>query len=158
VETITLRVNGRPHQLTVRGNEPLLEVLRDRLGLLSVREGCGIGICGACTVLLDGRPYSACLTLAALAAGREILTLEGLGPAEQLDPLQTAFLERTGFQCAYCTPGIILTARALLAERPDATDAELREYLSGNLCRCGSYVKILDSVRAAVARRTARDR
>jgi aerobic-type carbon monoxide dehydrogenase small subunit (CoxS/CutS family) len=152
VETITLRVNGRPYQLTVRGNEPLLDVLRDRLGLLSVREGCGIGICGACTVLLDGRPYSACLTLAALAAGREILTAEGLGTAEQLDPVQQAFLACTGFQCSYCTPGILLTAKALLAEHPDATDAELREYLSGNLCRCGSYVKIVDSVRAAIAR------
>jgi aerobic-type carbon monoxide dehydrogenase small subunit (CoxS/CutS family) len=156
VETVTLRVNGRPHRLSVRGDELLLDVLRDRLGLLSVREGCGIGVCGACTVLLDGRPYSACLTLAAVVEGRQILTLEGLGTAEQLDPLQMAFLERTGFQCAYCTPGLILTAKALLAEHPDATDEELREYLSGNLCRCGSYVKIVDSVRAAVAGLTAR--
>jgi len=152
VETITLRVNGRAHQITVRGHQTLLDALRDGLGLLSVREGCGIGVCGACTVLIDGRPFSACLTLAALAEGREILTVEGLGTAEHLDPVQDAFLARTGFQCSYCTPGIILTAKALLDACPDATDEELREYLSGNLCRCGSYVKILDSVRTALAR------
>src|SRR5215210_2542940 len=130
----------------------LLEVLRDELKLLSVREGCGIGMCGACTVLLDGRPVSACLTLAALAVDREIVTVEGIGTPEQLDPIQEAFLARTGFQCSYCTPGILLTARALLAEHPQATDEEIRDYLAGNLCRCGSYVKIVDSVREAIAR------
>ncbi len=149
---ITLRVNGAEHQLTVRAHHTLLDVLRDRLKLVSVREGCGIGMCGACTVLVDGRPISGCLTLAALAEGHEILTVEGLGAPGQLDVVQEAFLARTGFQCSYCTPGILLTTKALLAERPEATDAEIREYLAGNLCRCGSYVKIVESVREAIAR------
>jgi len=136
----------------VRPHHTLLEALRDGLKLVSVREGCGIGMCGACTVLLDGRPVSACLTLAAMAEGHELLTVEGLGTEQQLDPVQEAFLECTGFQCSYCTPGFILTAKALLDENPTATDEEIREYLAGNLCRCGSYVKILDSVRTAIAR------
>jgi aerobic-type carbon monoxide dehydrogenase small subunit (CoxS/CutS family) len=151
-ESIVLRVNAREHSVAAAVHHTLLEVLRDQLHLLSVREGCGIGMCGACTVLLDGQPVSSCLTLAVLAAGREILTVEGLGSAGQLDAIQAAFIARTGFQCSYCTPGIILTARALLAEQPHATDDEIREYLAGNLCRCGSYVKIVDSVREAVAR------
>jgi aerobic-type carbon monoxide dehydrogenase small subunit (CoxS/CutS family) len=151
-EEITLRVNGRARLLQARPHHTLLEVLRDQLKLLSVREGCGIGMCGACTVLVDGRPTSACLMLAVVAEEHEIVTLEGLGGPERLDLVQEAFLARTGFQCSYCTPGILLTARALLDERPDATDEEIREYLAGNLCRCGSYVKIVDSVREAVAR------
>ena len=150
--TVTLRVNGQEHRLGVRTHHTLLDALRDQLKLLSVREGCGIGMCGACTVLVDGRPLSACLTLAALSEGREILTVEGLGSPGQLDVIQEAFLARTGFQCSYCTPGILLTAKALLAEHPHASDEEIREYLAGNLCRCGSYVKIVDSVREAIAR------
>ena len=149
---VTLRVNGAEHRLTVRPQHTLLDVLRDQLKLLSVREGCGIGMCGACTVLLDGRPISGCLTLAAMAEGHEVLTVEGLGAPGQLDVVQEAFLARTGFQCSYCTPGILLTTRALLAEHPQASDDEIREYLAGNLCRCGSYVKIVDSVREAIAR------
>ena len=149
---VTLRVNGAEHRLAVRPQHTLLDVLRDQLKLLSVREGCGIGMCGACTVLLDGRPISGCLTLAALAEGHELLTVEGLGAPGHLDVVQEAFLARTGFQCSYCTPGILLTTRALLAEHPDASDDEIREYLAGNLCRCGSYVKIVDSVREAIAR------
>ncbi len=152
MEQITLRVNGQEHRLAVPAHHTLLDVLRDQLKLLGVREGCGIGMCGACTVLADGQPISACLTLAALAEGREILTVEGLGTAEALDPIQEAFLARTGFQCSYCTPGILLTAKALLDAHPEATDEEIRDYLAGNLCRCGSYVKIVDSVREAIAR------
>ena len=155
MEQITLRVNGQEHRLAVRSHHTLLDVLRDQLKLLGVREGCGIGMCGACTVLADGQPLSACLTLAALAEGREILTVEGLGTPEALDPIQEAFLARTGFQCSYCTPGILLTAKALLDERPEASDEEIREYLAGNLCRCGSYVKIVESVREAIARLVA---
>ena len=155
-EQVTLRVNGQEHQLAVRTHHTLLDVLRDQLQLLGVREGCGIGMCGACTVLIDGRPLSACLTLAPLAAGHDILTVEGLGGPGQLDLIQEAFLARTGFQCSYCTPGILLTARALLQEHPQASDEEIREYLAGNLCRCGSYVKIVDSVREAIARLEAR--
>jgi aerobic-type carbon monoxide dehydrogenase small subunit (CoxS/CutS family) len=152
VEQITLRVNGQEHRLAVHSHHTLLDVLRDQLKLLGVREGCGIGMCGACTVLADGQPLSACLTLAALAEGRELLTVEGLGTPGALDLVQQAFLARTGFQCSYCTPGILLTAKALLDEHPQASDEEIRDYLAGNLCRCGSYVKIVDSVREAIAR------
>jgi len=157
-DPLVLRVNGREARIAVPAHHTLLEALRDELKLRSVREGCGIGMCGACTVLVDGKPISACLTLAAMAEGHDVLTVEGLGEAAidgaapKLDPIQEAFLVRTGFQCSYCTPGILLTARALLAERPDATDEEIREYLAGNLCRCGSYVKILDSMHEAIAR------
>lgn len=152
---ITLRVNGSEHQLDVPAHRTLLEALRDHVGLTSVREGCGIGMCGACTVLVDGKPISSCLTLAVMAEGQDILTVEGLGGSPEvpdLHPIQQAFVACSGFQCSYCTPGIILTAKALLDERPDASDEEIREYLSGNLCRCGSYVKILDSVREAIVR------
>jgi aerobic-type carbon monoxide dehydrogenase small subunit (CoxS/CutS family) len=153
-----LRVNGTEQRIEAPSEQTLLEVLRDHLGLLSVREGCGIGVCGACTVLVDGQPISSCLTLAAMAEGRDVLTVEGLGmpvpdgAPTHLDPMQQAFIDKSGFQCSYCTPGIILSAKALLMERPNASDDEIREYLSGNLCRCGSYVKILDSVREAIAR------
>jgi aerobic-type carbon monoxide dehydrogenase small subunit (CoxS/CutS family) len=197
-QPLVLRVNGHEERVAVPTHHTLLEVLRDELKLRSVREGCGIGICGACTVLIDGKPISSCLTLAAMAEDHDVLTVEGLGGAAQtsaitplpnpppqggrgqlgialpsqgergqfeiplptqagrgqveLDPIQEAFLDRTGFQCSYCTPGILLTAKALLAEQPDASDGEIREYLAGNLCRCGSYVKILDAMHEAIAR------
>jgi len=149
---IRLRVNGAQHEIDVPTHRTLLEALRDNLGLTSVREGCGIGMCGACTVLVDGKPLSSCLTLAAMAEGRTILTVEGLGEGSNLHPIQQAFVACSGFQCSYCTPGIILSVKALLDERPNATDEEIREYLGGNLCRCGSYVKILDSVHEAIVR------
>ena len=157
-EALTLRVNGRAASVQAPNHHTLLEVLRDDLKLHSVREGCGIGMCGACTVLMDGKPISACLMLAAMAEGHDLLTVEGLatptrdGAAPALDAIQQAFLDRTGFQCSYCTPGILLTAKALLAEQPRASDEEIREYLAGNLCRCGSHVKILDSMREAISR------
>jgi aerobic-type carbon monoxide dehydrogenase small subunit (CoxS/CutS family) len=158
-EPLILRVNGREERVSAPPHHTLLEVLRDDLKLRGVREGCGIGMCGACTVLIDGKPISSCLTLAAMAEGHDVLTVEGLGgvgpgdgAAPELDLIQEAFLARTGFQCSYCTPGILLTAKALLAEQPDASDLEIREYLAGNLCRCGSYVKILDSMHEAIAR------
>ncbi|HEY3117584.1 MAG TPA: (2Fe-2S)-binding protein [Chloroflexota bacterium] len=148
---LRLHINGAAHELEVANHQTLLEALRDQVGLTSVREGCGIGVCGACTVLLDGRPVSSCLTLAVMAEDHEILTVEGLGLPGSLHPLQEAFIAEAGFQCSYCTPGFILTAKALLDERPSATDDEIREYLSGNLCRCGSYVKIIASVREAIS-------
>lgn len=150
---ITLHVNGREQQIQVRPHHTLLEVLRNELGLTGPREGCGVGMCGACTVLVDGRPVSGCLLPAALAEGHELTTIEGLeGPNGELDPIQQAFIDHTGFQCSYCTPGFILTAKALLAEQPNASREEARAYLAGNLCRCGSYVKILDSVMDAKER------
>ncbi|MSP57106.1 MAG: (2Fe-2S)-binding protein [Myxococcales bacterium] len=151
--SISLRVNGREEALRVRPHHTLLEVLRNELGLTGPREGCGVGMCGACTVLVDGRPVSGCLLPAALAEGHDLLTIEGMeGPNGELHPIQQAYVDHTGFQCSYCTPGFILTSKALLAELPDATRDEARAYLAGNLCRCGSYVKILDSVMDAKER------
>ena len=140
---IDVTLNGRPATLDARTDEMLLEALR-REGLLSVRATCGIGVCGACTVLLDGEPVSGCLTLAAQAAGREIATVEGL---EGADPVQRAFDEAHAFQCGWCTPGFVLTTKALLAEDPAPSDERIREALGGNLCRCGCYVKIEEAVR-----------
>ena len=142
---IDLILNGRSAALEARSDEMLLDVLR-REGLLSVRATCSIGVCGACTVLLDGEPVSGCLLLAAQAAGREVTTVEGL---EAADPVQRAFDAAHAFQCGWCTPGFVLTVRALLRDQPDPSDAEIAEALGGNLCRCGSYVKIADAVRLA---------
>lgn len=141
--TVELRLNGRAVRLEARADEMLLDVLR-REGLRSVRATCGIGVCGACTVLLDGEPVSGCLTLAAAAAGRELATVEGL---EASDPVQRAFDEAHAFQCGWCTPGFVLTAKALLAEHAAPSDEEVAEALGGNLCRCGCYVKITEAVR-----------
>ncbi len=150
---LSLRVNGQERRVRARAHHTLLQVLRDELGLFGAREGCGIGMCGACTVLVDGKPMSSCLLLAPLAEGKEILTVEGLeGPNGELDPIQQAYVDHTAFQCSYCTPGFILTTKALLAENPDPSIEEAREYLAGNLCRCGSYVKILDAVMDAKQR------
>jgi aerobic-type carbon monoxide dehydrogenase small subunit (CoxS/CutS family) len=145
---LRVRVNGEARELEARADESILDVLRRELGLLSVRETCGIGVCGACTVLLDGEPVSGCLLLAPLADAREITTVEGLGGEH---PVQAAFAEAHAFQCGYCTPGMVLTAKRLLEESPRPTEAEVREAMSGNLCRCGSYVKIVDAVLRAAA-------
>ena len=151
--TLTLQVNGRRHRVKARTHHTLLQVLRDELKLFGAREGCGIGMCGACTVLVDGRPVSGCLLLAPLAEGKEILTVEGLeGPNGELHVIQQAYVDHTAFQCSYCTPGFILTTKALLEENPDPTEEEVKDYLAGNLCRCGSYVKILDAVMDAKER------
>jgi aerobic-type carbon monoxide dehydrogenase small subunit (CoxS/CutS family) len=156
--TLTLRVNGQEHVVRARTHHTLLEVLRNEIGLTGPREGCGIGMCGACTVLVDGVPLSACLLLAGLAVGNDILTVEGLeGPNGELHPIQEAYVEHTAFQCSYCTPGFILATKALLDEQPDPTRDEAKHYLAGNLCRCGSYVKILDAVMDAKGRVTQED-
>jgi aerobic-type carbon monoxide dehydrogenase small subunit (CoxS/CutS family) len=140
---VELRLNGRAATLDARTDEMLLGVLR-REGLLSVRETCGIGMCGACTVLLDGEPVSGCLLLAAQAAGREVTTVEGLGG----HPVQRAIADAHGFQCGWCTPGFVLAAKRLLELKGDElTDADIAEGLGGNLCRCGSYLKIAEGVR-----------
>ncbi len=145
--TLTLRVNGQVHRVKARSHHTLLEILRRELKLFGVREGCGVGMCGACTVLVNGRPVSGCLMLAAQAEGKDLMTIEGLaGPDGELHAIQQAYVDHTAFQCSYCTPGFILTTKALLEEKPNATADDIREYLSGNLCRCGSYVKILDAV------------
>ena len=141
-----LIVNGSRYEVKA-GAKTLLDVLREDLNLVGTKEGCGVGMCGACTVLVDGKPLSSCLVLAEQVAGKEVLTIEGLGNAENLHPVQQAFLDEGAFQCAYCTPGFVLTTVALLAENPIPNDEEIREYLSGNLCRCGSYQNILQAVR-----------
>ena len=149
---VSLTVNGQPRDLRVNDADTLLEVLRDRLKLWSVREACGVGACGSCTVLLDGRPVSACFLLATRLDGSAVETVEGLGGPDDLHPLQQAFLEHDAAQCGYCTPGFLMAAKALLAERSDPTEDQIREYLSGNLCRCGGYPNIVRAVRAAAAR------
>ena len=146
---ITLRINNRTETFTADDADTLLDVLRDRFKLWSVREGCGVGACGTCTVLFDGRPISSCFMLAARADGHEILTLEGLSEGEKLHPIQEAFVSQRALQCAYCTPGFVLSVKALLEEFPDPNDEEIREYLSGNLCRCAGYADILRAVRVA---------
>jgi aerobic carbon-monoxide dehydrogenase small subunit len=144
--SISCYVNQRQHTFACEDDTRLLDVLRDELGLGSVREGCSVGACGACTVLLDGRPVSSCLVYAGRCEGARIETLEGGGDGE-LDPVQTAFLECGALQCGYCTPGFVLSVRALLAENPTPGDDEIRDYLAGNLCRCGAYLEILEAVR-----------
>jgi len=151
---LELRVNGKTHRVRARAHHTLLEVLRDQLKLFGAREACGVGMCGSCTVLVDGQPMSGCLLLASLAEGKDILTIEGLeGPNGELHPIQQAYVDHTAFQCSYCTPGFILTTKALLDENPDPSEDEARHYLAGNLCRCGSYVKIIDAVMDAKGRR-----
>jgi aerobic-type carbon monoxide dehydrogenase small subunit (CoxS/CutS family) len=142
---IPVRVNQRPVELEARTDETLLSALR-RAKFRSVRLTCGIGVCGACTVLVDGEPISSCLVLAPAASGADITTTEGF---DEDDPVASAFQEVSAFQCGYCTPGFVLTARALLTENPQPSDDEIRNALAGNLCRCGSYLKIAEAVRLA---------
>lgn len=146
---VSFIVNGLPRRLEVEPTCLLIDVLRDDLGLTGTKEGCGIGVCGACTVLVDGHTLSACLTLAITLQGATILTIEGLAREGQLHPLQRAFIARGGFQCGFCTPGQIMAAYALLQEQPHPTDEQIKEAMLGNLCRCTGYYKIIDSIRAA---------
>ena len=148
--TIRLTVNGAIAEIVVDGGETLAEALRRELRLFSVREACGLGVCGTCTVLVDGRPMSSCLILAGLADGLAITTVEGA--TGELDAVQEAFIDHTAFQCSFCTPGFILATRALLAEEPHPSPDRVREALAGNLCRCGSYMKIIDAVLDAADR------
>ena len=146
---ITLKINERVESFAIDDADTLLEVLRDRFKLWSVREGCGVGACGTCTVLLDGQPVSSCFLLAARAAGHEITTLEGLSGGDSLHPIQQAWVEERALQCAYCTPGFVLSVKALLEANANPSDDEIRDYLAGNLCRCAGYADILRAVRAA---------
>jgi aerobic-type carbon monoxide dehydrogenase small subunit (CoxS/CutS family) len=143
-----LNVNGSSYSVP-EGARTILQVLREDLGLGGIKEGCGVGMCGTCTILVDGKPISGCLTLAEQVVGKQILTVEGLQQDGELHPVQRAFIDERAFQCAYCTPGFILTTVALLNENQNPSDDEIREYLSGNLCRCGSYPNIVKAVRRA---------
>ncbi|RMF83537.1 MAG: (2Fe-2S)-binding protein [Nitrospinota bacterium] len=152
-QRIQLQVNGKPETLFVYPNELLLNVLREHLHLTGTKYACGVGECGACTVLLDGKPVLSCLTLAITADGCAITTIEGIAPSpDRLDPVQEAFLDQGATQCGYCTPGFILISKALLAENSDPGEAEIREYLRGNLCRCTGYLGIIRAVKAAASR------
>lgn len=142
----TLHVNGSVHELDIESHETLSEVLREKLGLRGVRVSCGEGECGSCTVLLEGRPVTSCLMLALQAEGKEVTTIEGLGTEDKLHPIQQAFIDEQGFQCGFCTPGVILSAKAFLETNPDPTPAEAAAALTGHICRCGAYPHIVRSV------------
>ncbi len=145
---VAFTVNGQAVEVEARPDEMLLGVLRRELNLTSVRQTCGVGVCGACTALVDGEPISTCILLAPLAEGREITTVEGLGGSH---PVQEAFVEAQAFQCGYCTPGMILTVKRLLEEDPDPSDEKIKTYMGGNLCRCGCYAKIEAAVNLAAS-------
>ena len=148
---ITLRINSRDYPLRLEPRRTLLDAIREECGLTGTHMGCEHGVCGACTVLLDGQPIRACLMFAVQAAGAAIRTVEGLATGEALDPVQRAFIAHHGVQCGFCTPGFLMLATGVLAREPDISDDELREVLSSNLCRCTGYKNIVAAVRAALA-------
>ena len=148
---VTTTVNRQPQEFLCEPRQTLLEVLRDVLDMTGTKEGCSNGNCGACTVLMDGRPVDSCLVLAVEAEGAEIETIEGVAPAEGLDGIQNAFLEEAALQCGICTPGFIMSTKAMLLENASPTEEEIRFYLAGNLCRCTGYDKIIRAVQSAAA-------
>jgi len=152
---ITATINGRGRELAVKPNQTLLEYLRDELHLKGSVEGCGVGVCGSCTVLVDGGPVSSCLMLATKVEGKRVTTIEGLAEGERLDPIQEAFLKHQAFQCGYCTPGMIMATKALLESNPYPAEEDIRDYLSGNLCRCGTYGAILAAIKELSEQRPA---
>ena len=152
---ITVIINGSQEVLSVPSNMTLLEMLRDELALTGTKNGCEAGECGACTVLLDGEPVNACMVLAIEADGRSVTTVEGLAPEGRLTPLQEAFVAHNAVQCGFCTPGMLISAHAVLERNPDPTDDEIREALVGNLCRCTGYLRIIEAVKTAAAKTAA---
>jgi carbon-monoxide dehydrogenase small subunit len=147
---INLIVNGVSYQVAVKPTESLLQVIRDRLGLTGTKNGCNVGECGACTVLVDGVPIRSCLMLAMNARDKQITTIEGLAEGEKLHPIQQAFVEHGALQCGFCTPGMIMSANALLNKNPNPTVDEIKEVIAGNLCRCTGYTKIVEAIEAVV--------
>jgi aerobic carbon-monoxide dehydrogenase small subunit len=148
LEPITLIVNDTQYSVHVEPDELLVDVLREKIGLTGTKKGCGTGDCGACTVLMDGKPVTSCLVLAVSAVGKSILTIEGLERDGGLDPIQQSFLDKFAVQCGFCTPGMVLSVKALLDNNPDPTEEEIRYAISGNLCRCTGYQKIVEAVQA----------
>lgn len=146
---IELTVNGEPYELAVEPWRTLLEVIREDIGLTGAKEACSTGECGNCMVILDGKPVNSCLVLAVDASGKEVLTIEGLAEGDKLHPIQKAFVEHGAIQCGFCTPGMILAAKTLLDNNPEPTEPEVKEAISGNLCRCTGYVKIIEAILAA---------
>ena len=153
---VSFTLNGRLQELDVEPHELLLDVVRDRLGLTGAKRSCDVEVCGACTLLVDGRPVSACTTLAFEVRGRTVLTIEGLADNGTLHPLQQAFIEHGGFQCGFCTPGMLLASKALLDENPNPSEEELKHFMHGNLCRCTGYKKIIESIMAAAKQMRAK--
>jgi len=155
---VSFTLNGRLQEIEVEPHELLLDVVRERFGLTGVKLSCDVQVCGACTLLVDGRPVSACTTLAFEIRGRSVLTIEGLADNGNLHPLQQAFIDHGGFQCGFCTPGMILAAKALLDEIPNPTEEQLKHFMHGNLCRCTGYKKIIESIMAAAKKMRAASR
>jgi aerobic-type carbon monoxide dehydrogenase small subunit (CoxS/CutS family) len=153
---ITVSLNGRDYQLVVRDSQTLLEVIREEVGLKGTVEGCSVGVCGSCTVLIDDLPVSSCLMLAANVDDRRITTIEGMSAGDSLSPVQQAFLDEQAFQCGFCTPGMIMATEGLLRERAHPNEEEIRDYLSGNLCRCGTYTAVISAVKRAATSGTER--
>ncbi len=147
--TINFTLNGRPVMADVKPHHNVVEMLQAQFALTGARESCGQGLCGCCTVLLDGKPVSGCLTLAVFLDGSEVITVEHLATPGKLDPVQQAFIDCGAFQCGYCTPGFVLMAKALLGQYPDPSEEQIRDYLSGNLCRCAAYPEIVNAVKMA---------
>jgi carbon-monoxide dehydrogenase small subunit len=145
-EIASFRINGRPYEVIITPNLTLSELLRERLNFTGTKYSCGVGECGSCTVLVDGKPVLSCSTLAIAVRNKDILTIEGLSTSTQLHPLQQAFIDAGAVQCGFCTPGMIMTAKAFLDENPNPSRVEVKEGLGGNLCRCTGYVKIIDAV------------
>ena len=143
---IEFTINGKKRRLSVKPNDLLINIIRNDLFLTGSKYGCGIGECGACTVLLNGEPVLSCLTLAATVDGKEIITIEGLARGNELHPMQIAFLKNAAVQCGFCTPSMILTATALLKENPNPTEDEIRDYMRGNICRCTGYIQIVKAI------------
>jgi aerobic-type carbon monoxide dehydrogenase small subunit (CoxS/CutS family) len=148
-KAIKVKINGKAYELSVPPWRTLLEVIREDLKLTGTKEGCGQGECGSCTVIMGGKTVNSCLVLAMESDGQEIVTIEGLSDGEKLHPVQEAFVEHAGMQCGFCTPGMIMSAKALLDRNPDPGEAEIREGLAGNFCRCTGYTKIIESIGAA---------
>lgn len=146
---IKVTVNGKPERIEVRPSETLLEMIREKLHLTGAKEGCGMGECGACTVIMDGVTVNSCLVLAVEADGKSIVTVEGVGSKEKLHPVQEAFVEHSGMQCGFCTPGMIVSGTYLLKKYPRPTEQQIREGIAGNFCRCTGYTKIIESIDAA---------
>lgn len=146
---IKLTINGESVEAAVEPNQTLLQFLREDLGLTGTKHGCGLGDCGACTVIMDGKAVNSCLVLAVQASGKDVLTIEGMASGAELHPIQQAFVDKGAIQCGYCTPGMILSAKAFLDENPRPSENEIRTAISGNLCRCTGYQKIVEAIQAA---------
>jgi carbon-monoxide dehydrogenase small subunit len=147
-QVIKLKVNGEEYEVAIYPHRTLLEVLREEIGLTGTKQACGLGVCGACTVLVDGEALLACLTLALSVQGKDIRTVEGLAEGQELSPLQKAFVEHWAIQCGFCTPGMLMSLTALLSKNPHPEEYEIKKAISGNLCRCTGYIKIVEAVKA----------